>query len=66
MLTALLYFLVGCLVLCVVLYVVSLVLNRLALPPDIRQIALAILGLIGFIVLVILALNVFQGAAPRL
>lgn len=63
MLMALLYFLVGCLVLCVVLYATHLVLNMLALPPNVRQLALVIIGLIGLIALIILALNVFGGAA---
>ena len=61
MLTALLVFLVGCLVLAVVVYVLHLILDMLSLPPPVRQIALLIIGLIGLVVLLILAAQVFQG-----
>ena len=63
MLMALLWFLIGCLVLAVVLYVAKLILDMLTLPPNVRQIALIIIGLIGLIALLILALNVFGGGA---
>lgn len=61
MLAALLTFLVGCLVLACVLYVVSLVMAMITLPDQIKQIALIIVGLIGLVVLLMLAVNVFQG-----
>lgn len=66
MLGALLTFLVGCLVLAIVLYVVSLVMGMITLPDNIKQIALIIIGLIGLIVLIILAVNVFNGGAGNL
>lgn len=61
MLGSLLMFLVGCLVLAVVLYVVHLVMGMIDLPPAVRQIALIIIGLIALIVLIMLAVQVFQG-----
>lgn len=61
MLAALLTFLIGCLVLAVVLYVVHLVMGMIDLPPNVRQIALLIVGLIALVVLIMLAVNVFQG-----
>jgi hypothetical protein len=66
MLTALLTFLIGCLVLAGVIYVIHLMLGMLTLPPEMRQIALVIVGLIGLVVLIILAVNVFQGGGVRL
>jgi hypothetical protein len=72
MLGALLVFLVGCLVLAVVIYVIHLIMGMLTLPDPVKQIALLILGLIGLIALIALAVNVFNGgdlsgmwAAPR-
>lgn len=61
MLAALLTFLVGCLVLAVVLYVVNLVMGMITLPEPIKQIALIIIGLIGLVILIMLAVNAFQG-----
>ena len=61
MLAALLVFLVGCLILAVVLYVVKLVMDMLTLPDAVRQIALIIVGLIALVVLIMLAVQVFQG-----
>ena len=61
MLTALLYFLIGCLVLAVVIYVLKLVLDMLTLPDQVKQIGLVIVGLIGLVIVLILAVNVFQG-----
>ncbi len=61
MLWALLVFLIGCLVLAVVIYICKLLLAMLELPPPIQQIALLIIGLVGLIVLLILAINVFKG-----
>jgi hypothetical protein len=61
MLGGLLTFLLGCLVLAVVLYVVHLVVGMLDLPPNVKQIATIIIALIGLIVLVVLAINVFSG-----
>jgi hypothetical protein len=58
---ALLVFLIGCLVLAVVLYVVSLVMGMITLPDPIKQIAMIVIGLIGFICLIMLAMNVFRG-----
>lgn len=66
MLSALLVFLVGCLVLAVVLYVFKLILDMVTLPSEIKQIALLIIGLIGLIVLIMLAVNVFNGVGIRL
>lgn len=66
MLWALLTFLVGCLVLAVVIYVVNLLLGMMTLPDEVKKIALIIIGLIGLIILVILALNVFRGGELRL
>lgn len=63
MLGALLTFLIGCLVLAAVIYVVHLVLGMLTLPDPMKQIALVIIGLIGLVVLLMLAANVFQGGA---
>lgn len=61
MLSALLVFLIGVLVLSVVLYICHLVLGMLTLPANIKQIALAVIGLIGLIVLIMLAVQVFGG-----
>ena len=61
MLGALFVFLIGCLVLCAVLYVISLVMEMITLPDQIKKIALVIIGLIGLVVLLMLAVNVFQG-----
>ncbi len=67
MLTALIYFLIGVLVLLVVLYVTKLVLDYLELPPPIRQIVMLIFGLIGLIVLIILVMGVLPaGSLGRL
>lgn len=66
MLGSLLVFLVGCLVLAVVLYVVHLVMGMLTLPDQVKQIALCIIGLIGLIVLIMLAVNVFNGGGLNL
>jgi hypothetical protein len=60
MLAALLTFLVGCLILAVVLYVVSLVMGMITLPAPIKEIALIIVGLIGLVVLIMLAISVFN------
>jgi hypothetical protein len=63
----LLTFLFGALILIVVLYVCDLVLARIGLPDDIRQIARIIIGIIGLCVLVWLAMGAFGiGGAPRL
>ncbi len=61
MLSALLVFLVGCLVLAVVIYVAKLIINMLTLPAEVAQIALIILGLIGLVIVVILAVRAMQG-----
>jgi hypothetical protein len=61
MLGALLTFLLGCLVLAIIIYVLHLILGMLSLPPEVKQIALLIIGLIGLIVLIMLAVNVFRG-----
>lgn len=46
---------------CCVLYIVSLVMEMITLPDQIKKIALVIVGLIGLIVLLLLAVNVFNG-----
>ncbi|MES2342334.1 MAG: hypothetical protein V4597_11695 [Pseudomonadota bacterium] len=61
MLTALLVFLVGALVLAVVIYIAKLLLAMFELPPPIQQIALLILGLIGLVLLIILCVHAFNG-----
>lgn len=61
MLTALLVFLVGILVLSVVIYVCHLVIEMLKLPEPINKIALLIIGLIGLVVLIMLAVGVYNG-----
>lgn len=61
MLSALLVFLIGCLVLAVVIYVVHLLMGMIELPPQVKQIALLILGLIFLIVILMLALSVYSG-----
>ncbi len=63
MLMALLVFLIGCLVLAVVIYVVKLILDMLGLPPPINQIAMLIVGLIGLVLLLMLTVNAFRGGA---
>jgi predicted transporter len=65
MLAALLYFLLGALVLLIVLYVARLVLAQMELPPNVRQIALLIIGLVGLILLLTLVLNL-AGSPVRL
>jgi hypothetical protein len=63
MLWALVIFLVGCLVVAVVVYVLKLILiDVLTLPDPIVRIALLIIGLIGLVLVLILALAVFRGA----
>jgi hypothetical protein len=57
-------FLVGCLVLVVVLYVLHLVIDMLTLPPQVRQIGLVIIGLIGFLVVIYLAFGALAWPAP--
>lgn len=59
MISGLIIFLVGCLVLAIVLYVAHLVIDMLALPPNIKQIALIIIGLVGLLVLIVLTMNAF-------
>lgn len=66
MLYALLVFLVGCLILACVIYVAHLIMNMLTLPPPVKEIALLIFGLIGLVLLLILTVQVFNGAAIRL
>lgn len=63
MLWALLTFLIGCLILAVVLYVINLVLGLITLPSQVKEIALIIFGLIGLVILVMLSINVFRGAS---
>lgn len=62
MISALLTFLVGCLVLACVVYVVSLVMGMLTLPDPVKQIALIIVGLIGLVMLIGMAVSVYNGA----
>lgn len=64
MLSGLLVFLIGCLVLAVILYVAKLILDMLSLPAPVNQIALLILALIGLLVLITLALRAFGGGIP--
>jgi hypothetical protein len=52
MISLLISILIWLLVFCVVVYVIKLVLDALPLPPNVRQIALAILGLIGLLILI--------------
>lgn len=52
---SLMTFLLGVLVLAVILYVLHLVIDMLTLPPNIKQIALILLGLIGLVILFMLA-----------
>jgi hypothetical protein len=59
-------FLIGCLVLCVVLYAANIVLGRINLPADIKQLVLLVIGVIGVIVLVVLAYRAFVGGGPVL
>jgi Na+/phosphate symporter len=66
MLGALLVFLIGCLVLAVVIYVLHMVLDMITLPPQVKQIALVIIGLIGLVVVLILAVNVFRGGGTAI
>ena len=61
MLRALGTFLVGALVLAVILYVVNLIMGLLTLPPALAQIALIIIGLLGLLALIYLAVNAFKG-----
>lgn len=63
MLGALLVFLVGCLILAVVIYVVHLLLEMITLPPQVKQIALLIIGLIFLVIILMLALQVYSGGA---
>lgn len=63
MLGALLVFLVGCLILAVVIYVVHLLLEMITLPPQVKQIALLIVGLIFLVIVLMLALQVYSGGA---
>lgn len=66
MLWALLVFLIGCLVLAVVVYVIHLILDMITLPPQVKQIALIIIGLIILVIVLMLAINVYRGAAITL
>jgi hypothetical protein len=61
MLTALLVFLVGALILCVIIYVAHLVIAMLKLPEPINQIAVLIVGLICLVALIMLCVGVYNG-----
>ncbi len=58
MLAGLLYFLVGCLILVVVIYVARLVIDMLGLPEPVKQIALIIIGLVCLIIILGLVFHV--------
>lgn len=66
MLWALLVFLIGCLVLAVVVYVLHLVLDMVTLPPQVKQIALIIIGLIVLVIVLMLAIGVYRGGGVTL
>jgi hypothetical protein len=61
-LMALLTFLVGCLALCVIIYVSNLILDMIVLPPPVKSIALVLIGLIFLVLLILLCLVVAQSA----
>ena len=44
-------FLVTLLILCIVIYVLNIVIGMLTLPPQVRTIALLIVGIIGLVIL---------------
>ena len=52
MISLLISILIFLVVFCVVIYVVKLVLDLLPLPPNVRQIVLAVFGLIGLLILI--------------
>jgi len=60
MIESLLWFLLAALVLVIVLYVCRLVLDRIPLPPEIKQVVYLILGLIALLVIISLALQAFH------
>jgi hypothetical protein len=64
MLGAIITFLVGILILLLVLWVARLVIAQLGLPAPMQQIALAIVGVIGLVILLYLLLGVFNGTGP--
>jgi predicted transporter len=59
-LTLALYFVLGAIALCVVVYAANVVMARMAVPPDIRNLVLLAIGLLGLIVIVI----ALFGSAP--
>lgn len=61
MLTALLVFLVGALVLAVIMYVVHMLIGMMHLPPEIVKIALLIFALVCLIILIIMVVAVYRG-----
>jgi len=67
---ALLFFMFGIIVLCIILYVAKLGVDAVAeagvtfLTPKIRQLILAMVGLIGLFILLILLWNLFGEAIP--
>lgn len=65
MLSALLVFLVGCLILAVVIYVFNMILAMIELPPQVKQIALIIVGLILLVLLIMITVNVFNGGGVQ-
>lgn len=61
MVSSLVVFLIGVLVLAVLIYIGKLFIGMLDLPPNGQQIATLILGLIGLLLLLSLILHVFGG-----
>ncbi len=65
MLNALVVFLIGCLVLVIVLYVFKAVINMMDLPPESKQIALLIVGVIALIILIMLTVSAFHAGGGQ-
>ena len=61
MLSALLVFLIGALILAVVVYVCHMIIGMISLPEPINRIALLIVGLIGLVLLLILTIGIYSG-----
>jgi uncharacterized membrane protein len=59
----LLTFLIGCLVIIVVLAVVKIVMRKIEIDADVKQIVWLIIGLVALVVLIYLAVGAFGGGS---
>lgn len=62
MLNALIVFFLGALILCLIIYVFKLVIGMLALPPEVKNIALLIISVIGLFFLILITIDAYRAA----